>query len=181
MIDPSLRASALILTVALAACPAPPGPGAQRETTAADAAASAAQQPTSPTAMTPIAAGDRLYSATSSGFEESAQRVVSDRAQWESDWRQLHGGLTAGSTPPVDFAREAVVLVAMGTRNSGGHAVRIDGTSPSASDLIVHVTLVSPGASCMTTQEITQPAEAVRVRKPAGRVRVVTRAETMAC
>ena len=180
MIDLSLRASALIVTVVLAACSSSPAPTTERDTTAADAAASPAQPPTT-SAMTPTAATDRLYSATSSGFEESAQRVVSDRSQWERDWRQLHGGLEAGGAPAVDFARDVVVLVAMGMRNSGGHAVRIDGVSPSGTDLIVHVTLVSPGASCMTTQEITQPAEAVRVRKPAGRVRVVTRTETRTC
>ena len=180
MIDPPLRARTLILTVVLAACPGAPTPTAERDTAAADAASSSAQPP-STGAMTPIAPGDRLYSAASSGFEESAQRIVSDPAQWESDWRQLHGGLAAGGAPPVDFTRDVVVLVAMGTRNSGGHAVRIDGVSPSGADLTVQVTLVSPGASCMTTQEITQPAEAVRVRKPSGRVRLVTRTETTAC
>ena len=180
MTDPLLHTRALVMTVVSAACPGSATPTAERDTRAADAATSIAQPPTS-SAMTPVAAGDRLYSASSSGFEGSAQRVVSDRAQWESDWRQLHGGLAAGSAPQVDFGRDVVVPVAMGVHNSGGHAVRIDGTSPSGNDLTVHVTLVAPGASCMTTQEITQPAEAVRVRKPAGRVRVVTRTETTAC
>ena len=81
MIDPPLRARTLILTVVLAACPGAPTPTAERDTAAADAASSSAQPP-STGAMTPIAPGDRLYSATSSGFEESAQRIVSDRGQW---------------------------------------------------------------------------------------------------
>lgn len=174
MLAAALRAT-LALAVALAGCPAAPSG------TSSAAGSGGSTRPSPAVAVTPIPDADRLFATSTSGYEEPTQLVVRDRAAWEAAWSRLHGGQPAAPAPAVDFARDVVVVVAMGTRGSGGHAVRTDGVSASGDAAVVRVALVSPGPSCMTTQAITTPAEAVRVRRPAGDVRIETRAVTTPC
>jgi hypothetical protein len=64
-----------------------------------------------------------------------------------------------------------VVLLALGERSSGGHAIRFDGIDTSAGGATVRYTATRPGRECMTTQEITAPVEVVRVPRVEGAVR----------
>jgi hypothetical protein len=87
-----------------------------------------------------------------------------------------------GAAPAVDFAREMVVLVAAGEQSSGGHSVRVNGTSTGADGaLVVHVTRTAPGPGCMSTMVITSPVDVVRVPRVAGAVRTDTRTVAEPC
>lgn len=110
-----------------------------------------------------------------SGYAEPAALVLASPEGWAAAWRTLHGGVAAGPPPAVDFARDVVVLVAAGERNTGGYAVRVDGTSDlSGGRRVVHATRTSPGPGCMTAQVVTSPVAAARVPRPAGGPGAVT-------
>jgi hypothetical protein len=82
----------------------------------------------------------------------------------------------------VDFAREMVVLVAMGERPSGGHSLRVDGVSDAPNGgLVVHVTRTSPGPQCMSITMMTAPLDVVRVPRATGAVRLQTRDVAQPC
>lgn len=122
----------------------------------------------------------RLYDAQYSGYTSPTETVVNDRAAWASAWRQLHTD-SAGDPPAVDFTRDAVVVVAVGERSSGGTQVRIDDVTASGGGVLVRYTVTEPGEGCMSTQAITAPVAAVRVPRPAGPVRFERRVTRAAC
>lgn len=132
-------------------------------------------RPTRP-AVRPVATTDRLFSSAMSALEAPAERVIRTRPEWIEAWAGLGGPQPPTAPPDVDFERDMVVLVALGERGSGGHAVRVEGVSGgSAGSVTVHVTRTAPGPMCMTTQAVTSPVDVVRVPRAAGVVRFATR------
>jgi hypothetical protein len=132
--------------------------------------------------MRPLAASAHLYASSTSQAGEPGLRVLRDAAAWEAAWRELQAGLAAGPAPAVDFARDMVVVVAAGERPSGGHNLRVEGTSTAADGaLVVHVTTTEPGEGCMSAAVITSPVDVVRVPRTAGPVRAATRTVRQPC
>ena len=58
-------------------------------------------------------------------MDEARQATVRSAAEWETLWRQ-HAGERA--RPPVDFAKEMVVAVFLGSRPTAGFSIEIVGT-----------------------------------------------------
>ena len=181
---------AAAVVLAVAGCNPAPRPGASSSSAPPDSAPVAAESSPTPTSAAPAAGADvrpdqptltRLASATTSGFTEPAELVLRDAPALAEAWRTLHGGIPAESPPAVDLARDMVVLVALGERSSGGHAVRVDGVSPAGDGATVRYTATRPGASCMTTMEITSPVDAVRVPRVDGAVRFERRDVVREC
>jgi len=86
------------------------------------------------------------------------------------------------TAPAIDFSARVVVVAAMGTRPTGGHAIRIDRVSYAGDTLWVEVTSVTPGPGCATTQALTAPVAAVSVeRRPNVSARFLDREETLDC
>jgi hypothetical protein len=88
--------------------------------------------------------------------------VLTDSASWADASARVyanHG--RPPSLPGVDFTREIVVLVALGTRATGGYAISIDSARTTATTLIVYVHSTSPRPTCGTTGALTQPVYAV--------------------
>jgi hypothetical protein len=132
--------------------------------------------------MRPLDASAHLLTTDMSLAGEPEVRVLRDRAAWEATWQQLQAGAVVGPAPAVDFAREMVVVVAAGQKSSGGHAIRVDGTSTGPGGaLMLHVTETAPGEGCMSTMAITSPLDVVRVPRAAGAVRTVTRRVAAPC
>jgi len=98
------------------------------------------------------------YSLTA-GFADSVRAVVSDTLTWASVWKQFGG---ANPLPQIDFAQNRVLLVALGTRPTGGYGIRVDSLAY-LGGTVVHVSTIAPGPTCPTTQGLTSPAELVRV------------------
>ncbi len=172
----SLSFAAAWLVVGTADCASRPTSGAQGGGPPAPPPTSSAQP-----AVRPLPESAHLLTTDNAQAGEPGVRVLRDRAAWEATWRELHAGLDAGVAPAVDFARDMVVLVAAGQRSSGGHSVRVDGTSAGADGaLVLHVTSTVPGPDCMSTMALTSPADVVRVpRAPA--VRTTTRTVNGSC
>jgi hypothetical protein len=107
-----------------------------------------------------VTAGPIQYS----GMEERARTVVRTQAQWQAAWAGIWRNHTPEpSLPAVDFAREAVVVAAMGLRSTGGYGVTVDSATATAAEVHVYVTERSPGRSCVTTQALTAPVHVVAI------------------
>lgn len=86
--------------------------------------------------------------------------VIRDQKQWESRWLEMVGSLRPiPPTPAVDFANHVVILVAMGTRSSGGYAIDIEAVHAMDDDIWVSVRQTSPGPSCLRTAANSAPVD----------------------
>jgi hypothetical protein len=79
----------------------------------------------------------------------------------------------------VDFARDVVILAAMGTRPSTGFSVTITEVRVHDGTFWVRVTEQSPGRNCVAGDAITSPVHAVRAPREATAAQfMVARVET---
>ena len=107
-----------------------------------------------------------------SGYREEARVVVRDTLAWRQAWATLNAGrFPQPALPPVDFDREAVVVVSMGGRPSGGYEISIAGASPSADTLDIAIRTTSPGNGCAVPAAYTQPVDVAKFPARFGRVR----------
>jgi len=102
---------------------------------------------------------------------ESARNVtVRSSAEWAALWKEHAAGTPA---PKVDFNRDMVVGVFLGTRPTGGYAVTITTVETQDADLVVTYQEAQPKPGEMLTQALTSPVHLVRVPQHKGSVRFV--------
>ena len=155
LLSSTVIALASTMLVLADGCAAPPA-----STTTAEATVTGQQQ-----------SFTRLFSQSTSGYPEPAEEVIRDRRALEAVWRALHSGNQGAELPAVDFARSTLVLIAVGERSTGGHAIRVDRVTRKGDAAIVHYTVTRPGPGCMTTQVMTAPAELISIPRIGGEVR----------
>lgn len=172
---PLARLAASLLSLAAAA-----GCGGPK---AAQGGAPGTDSPAQSAGAVPLDSAATLFHAYHTGFGEPTTLVVRDGAAWAAAWARLHrGGEPPVAPPAVDFAREMVLVVALGERPTGGHDVAIDAvTGDGAGGATVAYTAREPGEGCMSTQALTSPAVAVRVARVAGPVRFERRVARPGC
>jgi hypothetical protein len=124
----------------------------------------------------------RLYSGPTSGFSEPAELVIRDAAAFEQVFASAMGeDMLVPPVPDVRFAREMVIVLALGQRNTGGYGIRFDGITADGTGATVRYTTTSPGPNCMTTQMLTSPVEIVSVPRVEGPVRFDARRVVEPC
>lgn len=173
------RAAILILlawTAAAAACangqPPPPSPGnpASEERPAGE--------PAAPESL----AFEPLHQDFYSGLEDRRRAVLRTEAEWRELWNEIAGRQVPPPEPlEVDFELRMVIVAAMGSRPTGGHAIAIESVRAEGDRIVVGVVETSPGAGCMTTQAFTAPVVAVTVEKRPGDAVFVERAVSEPC
>jgi hypothetical protein len=102
-----------------------------------------------------------------SEIEVQRQVTVRDRDAWASLWR-AHAPRRA--TPAVDFSREMVVGVFMGTRPTAGFAVDIVGYRDSGNDVVVLYRETAPSPDTITAQVLVSPYHLVVIPRRTGTV-----------
>jgi hypothetical protein len=132
--------------------------------------------------VTELDPGALLLHLGYSGFGESARLVVRDSAEWAVLWATAFARQsTVPPLPAVNFARDMVLVAALGTRPSGGYDITIEGVAPEVEGAVVRVTTTVPGEECYTTAVITEPVVMLRVSAVAGRIRYLEQTETRSC
>lgn len=117
-----------------------------------------------------------------SGFTAPARLVVRSEAEWRDAWARIYQHrMPKPDLPAVDFAREAVLVAALGERSSGGYGILVDSVHDTGSELQAVVRKTSPGAGCLVTGALTQPVDAVRIPAPTKSVKFVDRDEVHDC
>ena len=118
------------------------------------------------------------------GIDDRRRLYIKDEETWKALWNEVtaHVG-PRPEVPVIDFGNEAVVVVSMGTRSTGGFSINVESVSESESDgaLYVEVLEVSPGRGCVVIQSVTAPVHAVRVPLRNGNVQFIERASTRDC
>ena len=109
-----------------------------------------------------------LDRGTQSNIDQARTVVVRSVDEWAALWR-AHAA--DKPVPPVDFTKEMVVGVFLGSRPTAGYSVEIVGTKEQPDALIVEYREGSPARDMMTPQVITTPFHLVAVPKRSGEVR----------
>jgi hypothetical protein len=104
-----------------------------------------------------------------SGLADARREVVRDAASWTKLWGEIYGDRSPAPPPPgVDFAREMLVVAALGSRPSGGFSVAVTAVAALGSGLEVTVLESCPPKDAMVTMALTRPVQVVRVARAAG-------------
>ena len=104
-----------------------------------------------------IAKGDQ------SNIDDAKQVLVRTEAEWTKLWQQ-HA--PSQPRPVVDFSRELVVGVFMGSRpNAGFSTAIVSATAAPGGALIVRYTETTPGAGSVTAQILTFPYHLAAIPK----------------
>ena len=112
--------------------------------------------------FTNIAKGD------ASGQQIGRQVTVRTAAEWKALWKE-HA--PTDKMPEVDFTRNMVVGIFLGSKPSAGHEVEIVGVRTQDKDLIVEYVQKQPARGTMAAQILTEPYHLVAVPRHAGTVR----------
>ena len=117
-----------------------------------------------------------------SGIDDSMRVVIADATSWRLYWQRVHARVSpVPPLPAVDFARDMVILAALGTRRSGGYGVRVDSAYDAGEFVEVVVWRSAPGAGCLVTAAFTQPVDVVRIPSRKVPVRFRERATVEPC
>lgn len=122
-----------------------------------------------------------LHNNSNSGFATAVELVIQDQDELVRRWRGVQQGAPDTPMPTVNFGTSSIILVATGSRNTGGHTIHIDSIASAAGVATVHYTVSSPGSRCMSLQMLTAPVEVVGVSRIAGTVRFKKRNTTGSC
>ncbi len=98
------------------------------------------------------------------GIEESKTKAVTSASDWEEIWAVIHRDIRPErAAPEIDFSRETVVGVFLGTRSTGGYSVEIIDASLHNGKLEVIYKTKSPSPGDMVSMAITQPFHVISV------------------
>ena len=103
-----------------------------------------------------------------SGIESPRQAVVRSAAEWSTLWQAHDPG---GAMPAIDFSREMVVAVFLGSRPTGGYAVEIVRAVGNSGTLVVEYVETAPSRDTVTGQVLTAPYHLAAIPKHDGEVR----------
>ena len=109
-----------------------------------------------------------IFRGTQSRIEEPRAVVIRTAGEWSDLWK-AHA--PAAPVPIVDFRREMVVAVFLGTRPTGGYSVEIATIESKGNETVVIYRAEEPPRDAMATQALTSPAHLVRLAARRGAVR----------
>ena len=117
--------------------------------------------------MTVPATPKTIEKGDQSNVDNAKQVVVRTQAEWNKLWTE-HGG--DRQKPAVDFAKEMVLAVFLGSRPSAGYNISIVSTVQKDGKMIVQYQESMPAKGMMTAQVLTSPYHLVAIPKVAGQV-----------
>jgi hypothetical protein len=94
--------------------------------------------------------------------------VVRSSADWNALWKE-HG--STQPVPAVDFSKELVAAVFLGSRPTGGFSVEVVGARVEGDALIVEYVEQRPGRGSIVSQMLTSPFHIVKLPAHKGPVR----------
>ena len=109
---------------------------------------------------------ETLVAESYSGLAEPRREVVRDEAGWARLWTEIHAGVTpAPPRPGVDLARHMLIVVASGSRPSGGFSIKVTRVTTRGERLEVEVLETCPPPGARVSLSLTQPVEVVRLAR----------------
>ena len=129
--------------------------------------------------------GPRTSYALICGIWDRRRMVIRDRETWCDVWKQIYsapisfswtgpGSERIPTVPPpppeIDFSRNMLLVVTMGSEPNGGYGITVDGVYEHANQLEVVVRNISPGRGCFAAQVVTSPVDIVELEKREGSI-----------
>ena len=93
------------------------------------------------------------------GREEEAFEVIKDNASLQA----LYQSINNEDVPKIDFAKQRVVAVFLGQRNSGGYAIKIKNVTEKDNKVYVELEKASPKTGENVTMAITNPYSIAKI------------------
>ena len=107
-----------------------------------------------------------LLAEARSGLAEPRREVVRDQAGWSRLWADIHAGAEPDPPLPViDFADQMLIVVASGTRPSGGNSIGVTRVERLGDRLDVEVLETCPAAGARVSMALVQPVEVIRLAR----------------
>ena len=141
----------------------------------------------SPTAATTTVTVTRLSNGASafwmfSGYAQPATVVIRNAQDLATAWATIYANTPVPPPPPaVDFAKETIVGVALGTQPNANKNVVITGATETNGTVTVGATVTTLDSSCAVLAIVTSPIDVARVETLAGAVNVVLTQKTASC
>ncbi len=104
----------------------------------------------------------------SGGHEQAENHAFQSAAEFEKIW--VADGGDKANLPAVDFAKETVLAVFAGMKNTGGYDIQIEKVASRPGKTYVLYRQTAPSPDGMVTMAITYPAHVVVVPKLTGEV-----------
>jgi hypothetical protein len=101
---------------------------------------------------------ETLFQSQISDIDDSGEEIVRSSSEWARVWDALG---TGRPRPSVNFDREMVAVVAMGTRPDGCYSIEIRDIEVDFGVLEIDVDLIEPASNCVCTDVVVQPVHAV--------------------
>jgi hypothetical protein len=93
-----------------------------------------------------------------SGITSARQVIIKDKAAWNKLWAQHSlNQAAASSAPELDLAKEMVIVVTLGRRNTGGYTIEIVKVEADDKRLRIAVQRKAPPPGAMVIQALTAP------------------------
>jgi hypothetical protein len=106
-----------------------------------------------------------------SGIQTQSEIVVTNAAQWAEVWNKHSAQRTPKEDPPaVDFDKETVLFVALGSKPTGGHKVEIAEVRQAGDKTEVLVNIRARPSGGFSIQALTAPYHVVAIPKVKGPV-----------
>lgn len=95
---------------------------------------------------------------------DSSFRLISDAAGLREAWSSAHGSLlTPPAVPQVEFSRETVLALFMGSQPTGGYGISVQRMTQEGGEIYADVRFSEPAPGTMTSQALTSPWQMVRI------------------
>ena len=114
-----------------------------------------------------------ILSGSHSNFEKKSFMAIESMEELDSIYSILNKTITPKhKIPKVNFDKEIVVGLFMGTKSSGGYAIKIDHIQSDGNFTAIFINETKPTG--MATSVITQPFYLARINKPTKPIRFIT-------
>lgn len=98
------------------------------------------------------------------GVNKPLTMVVTSASRWAKLWFLMNASrIGTPPTPPINFERQTVIGVFLGLKETGGHAITIQGVQTQDGKLVILVRVTQPQPGTRFTQALTQPYSVVVV------------------
>lgn len=107
-----------------------------------------------------LPASAHLITSVNSRMLNAARITVRDDSTYDAVWDSVF--INTSARPAVDFMRDMVLFVVLGSRESTGYSITVDAARDRGIPE-VWVTTVEPGPECAVGHAITVPVDVVRI------------------
>lgn len=106
----------------------------------------------------PNAPFDTVFESDHGGKEQKSYAVIRSNSELKSEIASLNlEEETLNRLNAIDFRKQAVLSLHMGTRNTGGYGVKVSGVEINGNTTFVKIKEISPKPGEMVTMALTQP------------------------